>query len=238
MGRTGYLSLVVPDETKVIFDRFTEELGITKAEATRQMLEIYMLATDEERYLRLKKQFLHIEKAKPLILENRISKSNPYTFNALWARITDADALINGQILKLSPEKIIRTYQQTIHTLGATFFSCNGPARNTGITEKRQEYLRTLLDSGIHVPLYLSLDNETLFRADILEVLSSPEKFKVSNTYLVPSEFAFEKNRTWIKIKNLHPVQDISSRDLRFENGNTVRMVMKKGQLSFGYILE
>lgn len=24
MGRTGYLSLVVPDETKVIFDRFTE----------------------------------------------------------------------------------------------------------------------------------------------------------------------------------------------------------------------
>ena len=48
MGRTGYLSLVVPDETRVVFDRFTEELGITKAEATRQMLEIYMLATDEE----------------------------------------------------------------------------------------------------------------------------------------------------------------------------------------------
>ena len=48
MGRPGYLSLYADERTQQIFDEFVKIKGVSKSTALTEMLEIYMLCTDEE----------------------------------------------------------------------------------------------------------------------------------------------------------------------------------------------
>ena len=69
MARAGYLSIQADETLKTIFDEFTQIKGITKSTALNQMLEAFMLATDENLYIELKKKALNVEYVKE-ILEN------------------------------------------------------------------------------------------------------------------------------------------------------------------------
>ena len=60
MGRPGYLSLYADERTQQIFDEFVKIKGVSKSTALTEMLEIYMLCTDEELYQELLKKSLGV----------------------------------------------------------------------------------------------------------------------------------------------------------------------------------
>ena len=72
MSKEGYLSITGNPTTLLIFDQFVKQLGITKTAAITDLLEVYMLATDQDLYLKLKRDFLNVDAAKKL-LEKRTS---------------------------------------------------------------------------------------------------------------------------------------------------------------------
>ena len=84
MGRPGYLSLYADERTQQIFDEFVKIKGVSKSTALTEMLEIYMLCTDEELYQELLKKSLGVETAKRELLQRRdIRQVNDYIFMKL-----------------------------------------------------------------------------------------------------------------------------------------------------------
>lgn len=73
MGRPGYLSLYADERTQQIFDEFVKIKGVSKSTALTEMLEIYMLCTDEELYQELLKKSLGVETARRNSFEEGIS---------------------------------------------------------------------------------------------------------------------------------------------------------------------
>lgn len=71
MGRPGYLSLYADERTQQIFDEFVKIKGVSKSTALTEMLEIYMLCTDEELYQELLKKSLGVETARQELLRRR-----------------------------------------------------------------------------------------------------------------------------------------------------------------------
>ena len=60
MGRQNYMTITVAGTVQEMFNDFVSEKGMTK---------MYMLAKDEELYLRLKKKYLHVEEVKAMIAD-------------------------------------------------------------------------------------------------------------------------------------------------------------------------
>ena len=84
MGRPGYLSLYADERTQQIFDEFVKIKGVSKSTALTEMLEIYMLCTDEELYQELLKKSLGVETARQELLRRRdIRQVNDYIFMKL-----------------------------------------------------------------------------------------------------------------------------------------------------------
>ena len=58
MGRQNYMTITVADTIQDMFNEFVTIKGITKTAALNDVVEMYMLAKDEELYLNLKKKIL------------------------------------------------------------------------------------------------------------------------------------------------------------------------------------
>ena len=69
MGRQNYMTITVSDTVQDMFNEFVTVKGMTKTAALNDVLEMFMLAKDEELYLKLKKKYLHVEAVKDLILD-------------------------------------------------------------------------------------------------------------------------------------------------------------------------
>ena len=63
------MTITVADTVQEMFNDFVSEKGMTKTAALNDVLEMYMLAKDEELYLRLKKKYLHVEEVKAMIAD-------------------------------------------------------------------------------------------------------------------------------------------------------------------------
>ncbi len=53
MGRQNYMTITVADTIQDMFNEFVTTKGITKTAALNDVIEMYMLAKDEELYLNL-----------------------------------------------------------------------------------------------------------------------------------------------------------------------------------------
>ena len=64
MARPGYLSIYADERTQKIFDEFTKEKGVSKSTVLSEMMQTYMLAQDEELYLKIEETILAIPEVK------------------------------------------------------------------------------------------------------------------------------------------------------------------------------
>ena len=241
MARENYLSLSVTPSEMQIFDCFVKEKGLTKAAALQDMLEIYMLATDEEAYLRLKRKVLAVDAAKQL-LEQRAQRQShlaaPFVFDSFWMRATEVRADVDGWESKISAKDMINIYNRVSTTHGSVWFSCNGPARKTGISESRMKYIWSLLESGLPVKIYVSdTDTGQMYSADVEDVISESAPFRPEGIEPIPEEFLFEKNRVWMKIGEFRLESADAVVGLKFENGGSLVETIGRCQLSFGYLV-
>lgn len=234
MARPGYLSLYADDKTQKIFDEFTKMKGIKKTEALSQMLEIYMLSTDEKLYLDLKKKSLGLSEAKSLILTKEDARMiNDYIF----LKLTDT-ATIGGDVI--SGDLVIKAYMKSIETHGYSWFSTH--SLHFGMAQKKVDYYNQIILNGEKVKILFALGsgvNEICYSATVTEIVSAREDVSCpGDAGTIPAEFGRdETGRIWFKLEEINEEHDIKAENLVFRsNGHRVKDAISHSQLSFGYV--
>lgn len=238
-----YMSISADADVQQIFEKFLTEKKIKKSVALTGFLEIFMIATDEELYLKLKKESLNVEKVKDRI-EQEISQNS----EGEMTEISNEDWK-DGIILRMTPqvvasgdelneEEILKKYRQVEEEKGFSWISMNGPSRGSGINPKLLDDFCQRLELGEHIPIYFLWNSEVQWSADIIEMVSGAVKIECpEDTSAVPVEFRDEENRTWLKIINLKREEEYGIDDLIIAgNGHSVRSVLLNSQLVFGYV--
>ena len=117
MGRQNYMTITVADTIQDMFNEFVTIKGITKTAALNDVVEMYMLAKDEELYLNLKKKYLNVEGMKNMIADrdSKIDDSIPeYLFMKLGISATNEGDELDG-------EETVRVYMNDEKIRGFTW---------------------------------------------------------------------------------------------------------------------
>ena len=69
MPRKNYMTINAHETIQEMFDEFVLEKQIPKTVALNDMLELYMIAKDEDLYLKLKRKYLNVEGVKQMLID-------------------------------------------------------------------------------------------------------------------------------------------------------------------------
>lgn len=234
MGRPGYISVYADERTQTIFDEFTKKKGITKSTALMEMMQIYMLAQDEELYLELLKKSMNIPKAKELIAQwEDVSELNDYIFMKLGVAYTYDGIELNG-------EETMRSYMQAIKEHGYTWFSTM--SLSTGMAKEKIKFYNDAIKRGERVKVLFALGmgiNDVCYSATIQEIVSARDEILCpGDAEVIPKEFGLEeKGKIWFKLSDLSEENNIKVEMLKFRKDNgSVKNAITKSQFHFGYV--
>lgn len=234
MARPGYMSVYADERTQKIFDEFTTRKGITKSTALTEMMQIYMLAQDEELCLELWKESFNIPKAKELIVQvEDITELNDYIFMKLGTAYTCEGNELNGI-------ETIEAYMRSIKNHGYTWFSTM--SLTTGMAKEKVKFYNDAVKRGEQVKILFALGmgiNDVRYSAIIHEVVTSRDEIICpGDVLIVPEEFGpDEKGKIWFKITDLKEENNITADMLKFRKDNgSVKNAITKSQFHFGYV--
>lgn len=236
MGRQNYMTISVADTVQDMFNEFVAKKGITKTAALNDVLEMYMLAKDEDLYMELKKKYLNVEGVKSMIADrdNASFDTEPeFIFMKLGQSST-----VDGD--PLDGEETIRVYIDDEAKRGYTWFSTQ--SLFYGMSLNRVQHYNEIIKSGKSVRILFAInntnyDNDIAFSADVMEVFSAkmPESCPENDAY--PVEFDGEKARIWIKLKNLTEETAINASMLQITStGRDLKHTISNAQYHFGYV--
>lgn len=236
MGRPGYLSLYADERTQQIFDEFVKIKGTTKSTALTEMLEIYMLCTDEDLYLELKKKYLGVEVAKQSLVQRTDSKAiNDYIFIKLG---TAYDLEGNPLDSKETLEAYMRTCEE--NELGYTWFSTQ--SLHFGMAKKKVSYYNQLIAKGETVRMLFAIGgelNDIYCSAVVQEIVSDKDLSGCpGEAGSVPEEFGDEeKAKIWIKITDIQEETTLKAAMFKVRSTDAnLKQVISNSQFHFGYV--
>ena len=236
MGRPGYLSLYADERTQQIFDEFVKVKGITKTTALSEMIEIYMLCTDEDLYLELKKKHLGVEVAKHALVQRIDTKAiNDYIFIKLGISYD-----VNGN--PLDGKETLEAYMRTCkdNNLGYAWFSTK--SLHFGMAKKKVSYYNQLIAKGETVQMLFAIGgeiNDIYCSAVVQEIVSDKELSSCPGVAgSVPEEFGDnEQAKIWIKIADIRKESNLSAAILKVRStGTNLKQVISNSQFHFGYV--
>lgn len=239
MPRQNFISVPVSDSIQLIFDEFTKTKGTTKTAALSDMIELYMLATDEELYLKLKKEYLRVGRVKEMILtKNVFTEDNKDIFTTyLFMKLNKVED-IHGNIY--DGNETMQVYIEDEIVRGYTWFSTE--SLFYGMSKKQVSIFRQAIGRGYVVRILFAIghdaggENEIHYSAEVLDLFSATEPTSCPEPDAVPDVW-YDKARIWIKIKNLKPETKISVNDLVVKStGSPLKKVISTSQYHFGYV--
>lgn len=234
MARQNFMTISVADTIQDMFNEFTNEKKITKTSALNDVIEMYMLAKDEELYFKLKKKYLNVEEVKQMIADrDDISVNNDFIFMKLGIS-TD----INGKFL--NGHETMKAYMNDEIKRGFTWFSTQ--SLYYGMAEKKVNHYKDLMKSDEIVKIIFGIgkstkkDNDIGYSAVVHDIIS--EKVPIpAPTLEYPVEFNGEQARIWIKISNIEPENNINASMLKVRStGADLKQVISNSQYHFGYV--
>ena len=235
MGRQNYMTITVADTIQDMFNEFVTIKGITKTAALNDVVEMYMLAKDEELYLNLKKKYLNVEGVKNMIADrdSKIDDSIPeYLFMKLGISATNEGDELDG-------EETVRVYMNDEKIRGFTWFSTQ--SLFYGMSQDRVKYYNNQIAAGKKVKILFAVNNENFdndiaFSADVLEVFSAKLPVECPEEGL-PVEFDGEKARIWIKLVNIQDETKINASMMQITStGRDLKQTISNSQYHFGYV--
>lgn len=236
MGRPGYLSLYADERTQQIFDEFVKIKGTTKSTALTEMLEIYMLCTDEDLYLELKKKYLGVEVAKQSLVQRTDSKAiNDYIFIKLGTAYDLEGNPLDG---KETLEAYMRTSGE--NGLGYTWFSTQ--SLHFGMAKKKVSYYNHLIAKGETVRMLFAIGgelNDIYCSAVVQEIVSDKDLSGCpGEAGSVPEEFGDEeKAKIWIKITDIQEETSLKAAMFKVRSTDAnLKQVISNSQFHFGYV--
>lgn len=239
MPRQNFISVPVSDSVQAIFDEFVKEKDITKTAALSDMLDLYMLATDERLYLSLKKKYLNVEHLKESILTKNedISVDCQISNTFIFMKLSNAQDKY-GNIY--DGIETIQTYMEDEQSRGYTWFSTE--SLYFGMAKKQVAFFTNLINQGQKVRILFAIgqdaggNNDILYSAEILDISSSaiPTSSPEHNAF---PDIWYDKARIWIKIKNIVEENELKADKLIVKStGSLLKMVISNSQFHFGYV--
>lgn len=234
MARQNYMTISVADTVQDMFNEFISEKQITKTAALNDVIEMYMIAKDEELYLKLKKKYLNVEGVKQMI-EDRDDNSvdNDFIFMKLGMS-TD----INGN--ELNGHETIKVYIEDEKSRGFTWFSTQ--ALYYGMSEKKVKHYKKLIKQGETVKIIFGIgesaggSNDIAYSAIIHDIISDKSPISAP-TSDYPDEFKGEQARIWMKISDIKAEDKINASMLKVKSTEAdLKQVISNSQYHFGYV--
>jgi hypothetical protein len=240
MPRQNFVSVPLSDSVSEIFDQFVKAKEVTKTSALTDMVELYMLATDEDLYLELKKKLLGVEKVRPSILSRTpIVPETTLCDTYLFMRLGTAMTRVGPQ----DGNETMRLYQADELTRGYTWFSTS--SLFFGLAVEKVAFFKKHISRGETVRMLFAVgsshggENEIAFAADVLDIVSSQDDLRPPEDNAFPSAFINKTARIWVKIRNITEQNLPSVSDLVVKStGSLLRDVISNSQFHFGYVID
>jgi len=235
MGRQNYMTITVADTIQDMFNEFVTIKGITKTAALNDVVEMYMLAKDEELYLNLKKKYLNVEGVKNMIAD-RDSKADDSIPEYLFMKLGVATT-VDGD--ELDGEETIRVYMDDAMNRGFSWFSTQ--SLFYGMSQERVKHYNKKISEGKKVRILFAVnnenyDNDIAFSADVLQIFSAKLPVACPEDAL-PVEFDGEKARIWIKLANIQEETQINASMMQITStGRDLKQTISNSQYHFGYV--
>lgn len=234
MGRQNYMTITVSDTVQDIFNEFVSEKGITKTSALNDVLEMYMLAKDEELYLKLKKKYLQVDEVKNMIADRDELQINDidFIFMKLGVSISSGNTL--------DGEETIKVYITDETKRGFTWFSTQ--SLFFGMSDSRVKQYNDKIKSGDRVRILFAInnenyDNDIAFSADVKEIFSAKTPQPCPDGFNYPTEFHGEQARIWVKLSNIKTETQITAEMLKITStGRSLKQTISDSQYHFGYV--
>jgi len=236
MPRANYMTISANETVQQMFDEFVARRGLTKTVALSDMLELYMLAKDEQLYLELKHKYLNSEAIKHEL--SKKDKGGDIMKEFIIMRLSNDKTSQGGQH---DGEKTMQIYLADQETRGYTWFSTN--ALYAGMARDKVKKFNNAINHGEKISIVFTISkasgstHEIAYKADILEIRSSRQP-ETLPTIDYPSIWHGEEATIWIKIENLQSEDVLKTNMFKFvESGEDLQDVINvKSQFAFGYI--
>lgn len=236
MARQGYLSLYADPRTREIFDKFLDIKGISKTAALSDMMNMYMLCTDESLYNELYKESMGVEKIRQEVLDMKSEAlENDYIVMKLnLAANADGD--------EMTGQEVIQAYMKNLQVNGLGYTCFSTQSLHHGMAPKKVAFYNECAKNGERVRILFAIvgNNEIAYSADVQEIISNRDPISCPcDAASEPEEFRGEQNRIWIKINNLKEENAIKASKLYFRTtGSNLKDVISKSQFHFGYVYQ
>ncbi len=234
MGRQNYMTITVSETVQDIFNDFVTEKGLTKTAALNDILEMYMLAKDEELYLELKKKYLQVDDVKHMILERDEVQVNDNDFMFMKLGMS----LARGE--KLDGEETMELYMEDEVKRGFTWFSTQ--SLFFGMSDARVKKYNDKIKSGKNVKILFAIhndnyDNEIAFSANVEEIYSNKIPVPCPDKFNYPVEFHGESAKIWLKLSHIKKENQITAEMLKITStGRSLKQTIANSQYHFGYV--
>lgn len=237
MPRKNYMSIAVHDTVQQMFDEFVRHYGLSKTVALNDMLEMYMLAKDENLYLELKKKYLNIESMKQMLSDRDNNDLSASKEQFIFMKLsTSYDAKGN----EYGAHETMHEYISDQAVRGYTWFSTQ--SLYYGMSESRVDFYNRAIARGQSVTILFCIgekaggNNDIAYKANVIEVKSFKEPNSL-DTEDFPSVWHGEKARIWLKIKDLQPEEQLTAKLFKVTStGADLQQVINNSQYHFGYI--
>lgn len=235
MGRQNYMTIAVAETVQDMFNEFVTKKEIKKTTALNDVLEMYMLAKDEDLYLELKKKYLKVEGVKNMIADrdSSIDKSiNEFLFMKLSKSETNDGDELDG-------EETMRVYMRDEKERGYTWFSTQ--SLFYGMSPARVKFFNDMISHEKNAKVLFAVnnenyDNDIAFSADIKEIVSEKTPVESPDNNL-PDEYLGETARIWIKLQNIVEEKGINASMLQITStGRDLKQTISNSQFHFGYV--
>ena len=236
MARQGYLSLYADPRTREIFDKFLDIKGISKTAALSDMMNMYMLCTDESLYNELYKESMGVEKIRQEVLD---MKSEALENDYIVMKLNLATD-VNGD--EMTGQDVIQVYMKNLQVNGLDYTCFSTQSLHHGMAPKKVAFYNECAKNGERVRILFAIvgNNEIAYSADVQEIISNRDPISCPcDAASEPEEFRGEQNRIWIKINNLKEENAIKASKLYFRTtGSNLKDVISKSQFHFGYVYQ
>jgi hypothetical protein len=203
MPRKNYMTINAHETVQQMFDEFVSRKEIQKTVALNDMLEMYMIAKDEDLYMELKRKYLNIESVRQMLFDRDNDSSSLADELFLFMKLGYS---YDNQGNEYNGHETMQAYISDEAIRGYTWFSTQ--ALYYGMSQKRVDDYNKAIRLGKKVTLLFGIgekaggQNDIAYKADVLEIVSFKQPAPLpSNDY--PSIWHGETARIWIKIKNI-----------------------------------
>ncbi len=237
MPRKNYMTINAHETVQQMFDEFVSRRKVQKTVALNDMLEMYMLAKDEDLYMELKRKYLNIESVKQMLSDRDSDSSIDSEELFIFMKISYSYDN-NGN--EYDGHETIQAYIFDEATRGYTWFSTQ--ALYYGMSQKRVNDYNQAINSGKKVTLLFAIgekaggENDIAYKADVMEIISYKQPNTLpSNDY--PSLWHGENARIWIKIKDIQKENTLTANLFEVTStGANLQQIINNSQYHFGYV--